>query len=88
MPESGADPSNLAEGTGPASSRDSPLRPESPVCGYRLCSAIGGNWIIKEEEVDLSEYENYWDASWQMGQFLKDAYMNQSQNSALSYGLM
>jgi putative transposase len=39
-PESGADPSNLAEGTGPAYSRDSPLRPESPVCGYRLCSAI------------------------------------------------
>jgi putative transposase len=24
-------------------------------------------WIIKEEEVDLSEYEDYWDASWQMG---------------------
>jgi hypothetical protein len=62
-PESGADPSNLAEGTGPAYSRDSPLRPESPVCGYCLCSAIGGNWSIKEEEVDLSEYEDYWDAS-------------------------
>ena len=73
--ESGADPSNLAEGTAPAYPRDSPLRPEIPVCGYRLCSASGGKWSIKEEEVDLSEYADYWDASWQMGQFLEDAYM-------------
>jgi hypothetical protein len=43
-PESGADSSNLAAGTDPAHSRDSSLRPERPVCGYRLCSAIGGNW--------------------------------------------
>jgi putative transposase len=34
----------------------------------------------KEEEVELAEYQDYWDAYRQIGHFL-----NQSQNSALSY---
>jgi putative transposase len=40
---------------------------------------------IKEEEVELSEYENYWDAYWQMGQFLEDVYMKKRIHSSLGY---
>ena len=35
--------------------------------------------------MDPSEYEDYWDASWQMGQFLKDAYMQKCIHSSLGY---
>ncbi len=31
---------------------------------------------IKEEEIDLSEYQDYWDAYRQIGQFLEDVYMS------------
>jgi putative transposase len=40
---------------------------------------------IKEEEVDLSEYENYWDAYRQIGQFLEDVYMKKRIHSSLGY---
>jgi putative transposase len=40
---------------------------------------------IKEEEVELSEYEDYWDAYWQIGQFLGDVYMRKRIHSALGY---
>jgi putative transposase len=40
---------------------------------------------IKEEEVELSEYEDYWDAYWQIGQFLEDVYMHKRIHSSLRY---
>jgi transposase InsO family protein len=40
---------------------------------------------LKEEEVEFSEYENYWDAYWQMGQFLEDVYMKKRIHSSLGY---
>lgn len=40
---------------------------------------------IKEEEIELSEYENYWDAYWQIGQFLEDVYMKKRIHSSLGY---
>ena len=40
---------------------------------------------IKEEEVDLSEYQDYWDAYWQIGQFLEDVYMKKRIHSSLGY---
>lgn len=40
---------------------------------------------IKEEEVELSEYEDYWDAYWQIGQFLDDVYMHKRIHSSLGY---
>jgi putative transposase len=40
---------------------------------------------IKEEEVDLSEYQDYWDAYWQMGQLLEDVYMKKRIHSSLGY---
>ena len=42
-------------------------------------------WITKEEEVDLSGYEDYWHPYWQMGQFLEDAYMQKCIHSSLGY---
>ncbi len=40
---------------------------------------------IKEEEVDLSEYEDYHDAYRQIGQFLEDVYMHKRVHSSLGY---
>ena len=40
---------------------------------------------IKEEEVDLSEYQDYWDAYRQIGQFLEDIYMQKRIHSSLGY---
>jgi putative transposase len=40
---------------------------------------------IKEEEVDLSEYQDYYDAYQQIGQFLDDVYMRKRVHSSLHY---
>lgn len=40
---------------------------------------------IKEEEVDLSEYEDYHDAIKQLGRFLDDVYMHKRIHSSLGY---
>jgi putative transposase len=40
---------------------------------------------IKEEEVDLSEYQDYHDAYQQVGQFLEDVYMYKRVHSSLKY---
>ena len=40
---------------------------------------------IKEEEVDLSEYQDYSDAYQQIGQFLDDVYMRKRVHSSLHY---
>ena len=40
---------------------------------------------IKEEEVDLSEYQDYYDAYQQIGQFLEDVYMRKRVHSSLHY---
>lgn len=40
---------------------------------------------IKEEEVDLSEYECYTDAVSQLGRFLNDVYMHKRIHSSLGY---
>jgi transposase InsO family protein len=40
---------------------------------------------IKEEEVDLSDYEDYRDAYMQIGQFLEDVYMHKRIHSSLGY---
>ena len=58
-------------------------------------AAVGQAWqngyaerlvrTIKEEEVDLSEYEDYRDAYAQIGQFLEDVYMHKRIHSALGY---
>jgi transposase InsO family protein len=40
---------------------------------------------IKEEEVDLSEYEDYQDAYRQIGKFLDDVYMHKRIHSSLGY---
>jgi transposase InsO family protein len=40
---------------------------------------------IKEEEVDLSEYEDYYDAYRQIGRFLEDVYMRKRVHSSLKY---
>jgi transposase InsO family protein len=40
---------------------------------------------IKEEEVDLSEYENYHDAYHQIERFLEDVYMFKRIHSSLGY---
>ena len=40
---------------------------------------------IKEEEVDLSDYENYRDAYMQIGLFLEDVYMRKRIHSSLGY---
>jgi putative transposase len=40
---------------------------------------------IKEEEVDLSEYECYADAVFQLGRFLNDVYMHKRIHSSLGY---
>ena len=40
---------------------------------------------IKEEEVDLSDYEDYNDARFNLGQFLNDVYMHKRIHSSLGY---
>lgn len=40
---------------------------------------------IKEEEVDLSEYQDYYDAYQQIGRFLEDVYMHKRVHSSLRY---
>lgn len=40
---------------------------------------------IKEEEVDLNDYEDYHDAYQQIGQFLEDVYMSKRVHSKLGY---
>jgi transposase InsO family protein len=40
---------------------------------------------IKEEEVDLSDYYDYWDAYSQIGQFIEHVYMHKRIHSALDY---
>ena len=40
---------------------------------------------IKEEEVDLSDYQDYHDAYRQIGQFLDDVYMRKRVHSSLNY---
>lgn len=64
--------------------------------GVRISMAdIGEAWqngyaerlmrTIKEEEVDLSEYQDYRDAYRQIGRFLEDVYMHKRVHSALGY---
>ena len=40
---------------------------------------------LKEEEVDLSEYENYTEAVRQLGRFLDEVYMHKRIHSSLGY---
>jgi putative transposase len=40
---------------------------------------------IKEEEVELSDYQNYQDAYDQIGRFLDDVYMHKRIHSSLGY---
>ena len=40
---------------------------------------------IKDEEVDLSDYDDYHDALNQLGQFLDDVYMHKRIHSSLGY---
>jgi putative transposase len=40
---------------------------------------------IKEEEVDLSDYDDYTDAVCQLGRFLNDVYMHKRIHSSLGY---
>ena len=40
---------------------------------------------IKEQEVDLSEYQDYADARRQIGRFLEDVYMRKRIHSSLGY---
>ena len=42
-------------------------------------------WFIKEEEVELSDYQNYQDAYDQIGRFLDDVYMHKRIHSSLGY---
>jgi len=41
--------------------------------------------LLKEEEVDLSEYLDYHDAYHQIGSFLDDVYMHKRIHSSLGY---
>ncbi len=40
---------------------------------------------IKEEEVDLSDYQDYWEAYSQIGQFIEHVYMYKRIHSSLNY---
>ena len=40
---------------------------------------------IKEEEVDLSEYQDFYDAVSQIGRFIEEVYMSKRIHSALGY---
>jgi transposase InsO family protein len=65
-------------------------------CGVRISMAEVGEptqngyaerlmRTIKEEEVDLSDYEDYHHAYLQIGQFLEDVYMRKRVHSSLNY---
>lgn len=65
-------------------------------CGVRISMAEVGEptqngyaerlmRTIKEEEVDLSDYEDYHHACQQIGQFLEDVYMRKRVHSSLNY---
>jgi transposase InsO family protein len=65
-------------------------------CGVRISMAEVGEptqngyaerlmRTIKEEEVDLSDYEDYHHAYQQIGQFLEDVYMRKRVHSSLNY---
>ena len=47
--------------------------------------ASAGVRTIKEEEVDLSDYQDYQDAYCQIGRFLEDVYMRKRVHSSLNY---
>ena len=40
---------------------------------------------IKEEEINLTEYQDYWDAYRQIGTFLEDVYMHKRIHSSIDY---
>ena len=40
---------------------------------------------IKEEEVELSEYEGFWDAKERIGEFIEEVYQRKRIHSALGY---
>ena len=48
-------------------------------------AASAGVRTIKEEEVDLSEYNDFTDARSQIGRFLEDVYMTKRIHSSLGY---
>jgi len=62
-----------------------------PVCPERgrrepdegICRALHEN--IKEEKVDLSDYESYTEVACQIGHFLDDVYMHKRIHSSLGY---
>lgn len=65
-------------------------------CGVQISMAdVGQAWqngyaerlmrTIKEEEVDLSDYDDYHDAYTQIGRFLDDVYMHKRIHSSLGY---
>jgi len=47
--------------------------------------ASAGVRTIKEEEVDLSEYQDYYEAYQQIGRFLEEVYMHKRVHSSLRY---
>ena len=61
----------------------------------RSVAEVGAAWqngyaerlmrTIKEEEVDLSDYQNYTEAYQQIQQFLEDVYIHKRIHSALGY---
>ena len=71
-------------------SQDTPAQGKPEENGYteRLTlapAASAGVRTIKEEEVDLSEYNNFADARAQIGRFLEDMYMTKRIHSSLGY---
>jgi putative transposase len=67
-----------------------------PGAGVQISmAAVGKAWqngyaermmrTIKEEEVELSEYQDYWDAYWQIRRFLEDVYLRKRIHSSLGY---
>ena len=65
-------------------------------CGIQISMAeVGAAWqngyaerlmrTIKEEEVDLADYENFADANAQLGRFLDDVYMHKRIHFSLGY---
>jgi putative transposase len=56
-------------------------------CGHAWQNGYAERLIrtIKEEEVDLSDYDHYTDAVCQLGRFLNDVYMHKRIHSSLGY---